>query len=79
MLENELNERIKDLVLWGKPEARAVFEKECAQAGINENVIKELLVWTRDNQHRSRRAGMTESFDEVFTNTQWWGDDNVAQ
>lgn len=77
--EHEVDTRIKDLVLWSKPEAQAVLNTECAQANIRPEVIEQLLVWIRENQHRGRRAGLTDAFDDIFINVALWENDNVAQ
>ena len=79
MSEHSIDTRIKDLVLWDKPEAQAVLNKECAQANVHPDVIEQLLIWIRENQHRAKRIGLTGAFDDIFTNQQLWGDDDVAQ
>ena len=79
MPEHKIDTRIKDLALWSKPAAKKIMDTECAQAEVHTEVIAQLLIWIRENQHRQRRAGLTDAFDDIFTNQQLWGDDNVAQ
>lgn len=73
-IERDIDPRIKDLALWNKPAAKKIMDTECAQGEVHAEVIELLLIWIRENQHRTRRAGLTGAFDDIFTNQRLWGE-----
>ncbi|ASK28008.1 DNA modification system-associated small protein [Neisseria chenwenguii] len=64
--------RISDLLLWNDQEAKRLMEEIAAEHGVAVDAIAELVAWERGQQEKMSRRGMTEVFDEVFDNKQYW-------
>jgi hypothetical protein len=71
---NQQEPKLRDLPLWREATSNQLLHNVCRVEGVHPGVIADLVVWVRENQHRGRRAGLTHDFDEIFTNTEYWGD-----
>lgn len=68
----ETEEQISDLLLWSDNTAKAIMEKTAAEHGVSPEALADLVAWEREQQERIRRRGMTEAFDAVFDNKNYW-------
>ena len=71
---NQQESKLRDLPLWREASSNQLLHDVCSVAGVHPDVVADLVVWVRENQHRGRRAGLFNAFDEIFTNSEYWGD-----
>lgn len=71
-MKPETKEQISDLLLWNDEESYQLMEKIAKEHHICLDALADLVAWEREQQIRIRRRGMTQTFDEVFDNSEYW-------
>lgn len=71
-MNTETQEQVSDLLLWSDPEANKLMEEIAGEHGVEVEVLAELVAWEREQQERTRRRGMIDTFDEIFDNKKYW-------
>lgn len=72
IMHDQVYEVIKDLPLWREEAPSKLLNEVCSQNNINPEVVARLVAWERNNQHRGRRAGLTDEFDDIFSDPNLW-------
>ncbi|MDO5058520.1 MAG: hypothetical protein Q4D82_01095 [Neisseria sp.] len=68
----DVYEQVQDLLLWAEPEAKKLMVETMTEYGVSVDALAELVAWERANQEKRSRYGMTQTFDEVFGNREYW-------
>ena len=71
-MNREIEEKVADLLLWSDEAAKKLMIEIAEEHGVSVEALAELVAWERDQQERIRRRGMTEMFDEIFDNKNYW-------
>lgn len=71
-MNRETEEKVADLLLWSDEAAKRLMTEIAEEHGVSVDALAELVAWERDQQERIRRRGMTEMFDEIFENKNYW-------
>lgn len=71
-MNTETQEQVSDLLLWSDPEANKLMEEIAGEHGVEVEVLAELVAWEREQQERTRRRGMIDTFGEIFNNKKYW-------
>ncbi|HHK5987900.1 DNA modification system-associated small protein [Neisseria sp. P0009.S008] len=71
-MKQETQELVGDLLIWSDGKAKEIMEEVAAECGVSIDALADLVAWEREQQERIRRRGMTEVFDAVFDNTEYW-------
>ncbi|WP_341325825.1 DNA modification system-associated small protein [Methylotuvimicrobium sp. KM2] len=61
-----MDEHIQDLPLWNDTEAFSVLESLCKKHDVPVDVLQELVLVQRQNQHREKAKGIYGQFEEIF-------------
>lgn len=71
-MKPETEELVGDLLLWQDADANRLMQEIAAEHKVSPYALADLVAWEREQQERQRRRGMTEVFDEVFDNEEYW-------
>lgn len=71
-MNRETQEQVGDLLLWSDSAAKKIMEKTAAEHGVSLEALADLVAWEREQQERARRRAMTETFDDIFDNKNYW-------
>ncbi|MRN38918.1 hypothetical protein CRG49_001910 [Neisseria sp. N95_16] len=71
-MNRKIEEKVADLLLWSDEAAKKLMIEIAEEHGVSIEALAELVAWERDQQERIRRRGMTEMFDEIFDNKNYW-------
>lgn len=68
----ETREQVSDLLLWSDEPAYRLMKEIAEEHGVSVDALAELIAWERESQSKQRKFGMTEMFDSVFGNNNYW-------
>ncbi|WP_373752671.1 DNA modification system-associated small protein [Neisseria weixii] len=71
-MNRETEEKVADLLLWSDGAAKKLMSEIAKEHSVSIDALAELVAWERDQQERIRRRGMTEMFNEIFENKNYW-------
>ena len=71
-MNSKIQEQVSDLLLWCDPAAKKLMIDIAEEHDVSLDALAELLTWEREQQERIRRRGMTDTFDEIFDNRNYW-------
>lgn len=71
-MKQETQELVGDLLMWSDSIAKEIMEDVASEHGVSTDALADLVAWEREQQERIRRRGMTEVFDAVFDNAEYW-------
>lgn len=71
-MNRKTEEKVADLLLWSDGAAKKLMSEIAKEHSVSIDALAELVAWERDQQERIRRRGMTEMFNEIFENKNYW-------
>lgn len=71
-MKPETQEQISDLLLWSDDESHQLMTEIAAKHKVSLDALADLVAWERGQQISIRRRGMTETFDQIFDNQEYW-------
>jgi hypothetical protein len=64
--DRQIERHVQDLPLWKDAEAFTLLEELCEKHEVPTNILRELVVIQRINQHKAKARGVYDDLEEVF-------------
>lgn len=71
-MKQETQKQVGDLLLWSDESAKQMMIKIAEEHGVSPDALADLVAWQRERQHKKSSRGMTDAFDDVFENKEYW-------